>query len=57
MKVLIQTDLHLVTPKPENGVRLQATLDNQNPTGLPVGAVSNNYLGFYLKSPRRLPPL
>ena len=27
----------LVTPKPENGVRLQATLDNQNPTGLPVG--------------------
>lgn len=31
--------LTLVTPKPENGVRLQATLDNQNPTGLPVGAV------------------
>ena len=31
----------LVTPKPENGVRLQATLLNQNPTGLPVGAVSN----------------
>ena len=30
----------LVTPKPENGVRLQATLDDQNPTGLPVGAVS-----------------
>ena len=30
----------LVTPKPENGVRLQATLLNQNPTGLPVGAVS-----------------
>ena len=29
----------LVTPKPENGVRLQATLDNHNPTGLPVGAV------------------
>ena len=29
----------LVTPKPENGVRLQATLDNQNPTGLPGGAV------------------
>ena len=29
----------LVTPKPANGVRLQATLDNQNPTGLPVGAV------------------
>ena len=27
----------LVTPKPENGVRLQATLDNQNPTCLPVG--------------------
>ena len=27
----------LVTPKPANGVRLQATLDNQNPTGLPVG--------------------
>ena len=29
----------LVTPKPENGVRLQAKLGNQNPTGLPVGAV------------------
>ena len=29
----------LVTPKPENGVRLQAAFDNQNPTGLPVGAV------------------
>ena len=30
----------LVTPKSENDVRLQATLDNQNPTGLSVGAVS-----------------
>lgn len=30
----------LVTPKPENGVRLQAKLGHQNPTGLPVGAVS-----------------
>ena len=29
----------LVTPKPENGVRLQATLGNQNPTGLPVVVV------------------
>ena len=28
-----------VIPKPENGVRLQATLGNQNPTGLPMGAV------------------
>lgn len=35
----------LVTPKPANGVRLQATLDNQNPTGLPVGAVSKR--GIY----------
>ena len=34
--------LTLVTPKSENDVRLQATLDNQNPTGLPVGAVSPN---------------
>ena len=36
------TDLNrltLVTPKSENDVRLQATLDNQNPTGLPVGVV------------------
>ena len=32
----------LVTPKPENGVRLQATLGNQNPTGLPLGAVRKN---------------
>lgn len=30
----------LVTPKSENDVRLQAKLGNQNPTGLPVGAVS-----------------
>lgn len=29
----------LVTPKSENDARLRATLDNQNPTGLPVGAV------------------
>ena len=28
-----------VTPKSENDVRLQATLGNRNPTGLPVGAV------------------
>ncbi len=34
----------LVTPKPENGVRLQATLLNQNPTGLPVGAVRFFYV-------------
>ena len=34
----------LVTPKPENGVRLQATLGNQNPTGLPVGVVSSSGL-------------
>ena len=33
--------LTLVTPKSENDVRLQATLDNQNPTGLPVGVVRN----------------
>ena len=32
--------LTLVTPKSLNDVRLQATLGNQNPTGLPVGAVS-----------------
>ena len=31
--------LTLVTPKSENDVRLQATLGNQNPSGLPVGAV------------------
>ena len=30
----------LVTPKSENDVRLQATLGNQNPAGLPVGVVS-----------------
>jgi hypothetical protein len=34
----------LVTPKPENGVRLQATLGNQNPTGLPVGAVRRDII-------------
>ncbi|MDD7270889.1 MAG: hypothetical protein PUH25_03300 [Spirochaetales bacterium] len=31
--------LIIVTPKSENDVRLQATLGNQNPSGLPVGAV------------------
>ena len=31
--------LTLVTPKSENDVRLQATLDNQNPYGLPMGLV------------------
>ena len=31
----------LVTTKSENDVRLRATLDNQNPTGSPVGAVRN----------------
>ena len=37
----------LVTPKPENGVRLQDTLGNQNPAGLPVGAVRKriNWIG------------
>ena len=29
----------LVFPKPENGVRLQATLGSKNPTGLPMGVV------------------
>jgi len=32
-----------VTPKSENDVRLQATLGNQNPMGLPVGAVRKKY--------------
>ena len=36
--------LTLVTPKSLNDVRLQATLGNQNPTGLPVGAVRLVYL-------------
>ena len=36
--------LTLVTPKSENDVRLQATLGNQNPTGLPVGAVRHQHL-------------
>ena len=34
--------LTLVTPKSENDVRLQATLGNQNPMGLPVGAGSRD---------------
>ena len=36
--------LTLVTPKSENDVRLQATLGNQNPMGLPVGAVRIMYI-------------
>ena len=39
----------LVTPKPENGVRLQATLGNQNPTGLPVGVVRIIFLIYSYK--------
>ena len=35
----------LVSPKSLNDVRLQATLGNQNPTGLPVGAVRSVPLG------------
>lgn len=35
----------LVYPKPENGVRLQATLGGKNPTGLPVGVVSKLSVG------------
>ena len=34
--------LTLVNPKSENDVRLQAKLGNQNPTGLPVGVVSDS---------------
>jgi hypothetical protein len=34
----------LVTPKSENDVRLQATLDSKNPTGLPVGVVRSVYV-------------
>ena len=37
----------LVTPKSENDVRLQATLGNQNPTGLPVGVVSPSVLFLF----------
>ena len=42
--------LTLVTPKSENDVRLQATLGNQNPTGLPVGAVSAQTLKSFPQS-------
>ena len=45
--------LTLVTPKSENDVRLQATLDNQNPTGLPMGVVRIGAVifveGYYLE--------
>lgn len=41
-KSLDSNRLTLVTPKSENDVRLQATLGNQNPTGKPVGAVSQS---------------
>ena len=52
----------LVTPKSENDVRLQATLGNQNPTGLPVGVVrtekdddrieSSSFFTFHLQLER-----
>ena len=38
----------LVTLKSENDVRLQATLGNQNPTGLPVGSVFMRTIEFRL---------
>ena len=40
----------LVTPKPENGVRIQTTLGNQNPTALPVGAVKKRITSATLHS-------
>ena len=40
----------LVTPKSENDVRLQARLDNQNPTGLPVGAVRRTWNPFLIST-------
>ena len=46
MKVLIQTDLHLVTPKPENGVRIQATLQSE-PHRLARGSSQNLDLIFW----------
>ena len=36
----------LVTPKSESDVRLQATLGNQNPTGLPVGVVRVRHVTY-----------
>ena len=36
----------LVTPKSENDVRLQATLGNQNTTGLPVGVVRRSWISM-----------
>ena len=42
----------LVNPKSENDVRLQATIGNQNPTGLPVGAVRPAWYGYDSTSDR-----
>ena len=46
--------LTLVTPKPENDVRLQATLGNQNPTGLPVGVVRNAIINLNKKTEKSI---
>lgn len=43
----------LVTPKPENGVQLQAKLVNQNPTGLSVGAVRSTYGYCRVSTPKQ----
>ena len=43
----------LVTPKSENDVRLQATLANQNPTGLPVDTVRQT-IKEYISDSREL---
>lgn len=39
IKSLLEIDYTCI-PKPANGVRLQAKLESENPTGLPVGVVS-----------------
>ena len=38
IKSLLEIDYTCI-PKPANGVRLQAKLESENPTGLPVGVV------------------
>ena len=48
IKSLLEIDYTCI-PKPANGVRLQAKLESENPTGLPVGVVSYAVFAEYEK--------
>ena len=46
IKSLLEIDYTCI-PKPANGVRLRAKLESENPTGLPVGVVSDTACTYH----------